>query len=396
MITIDQLEQLRAETPGCTRVNHLNNAGSALPPLPVLDIMVEYLQYEALTGGYEAAADFAGAIQGFYDNTSKLINARPAEIAFAYNATDAYNRALSSIPLESGDVILTTTDDYVSNQLAFLYLKKHKGIEVLRARQAANGGVDVSDLVQLMDAKKPKVVAVTHVPTSSGLVQPVYEIGKHCRERNVWYLVDACQSAGQLPLDVQSMGCDFLSATFRKFLRGPRGAGFLYTSQRVLDQGLEPAYPDLRGSQWTGADTYLPGPDAKRFELWEKSYATVLGSSAAAKYANKVGMDAIAHRVQHLAAQLRKGLSGIPGVRVLDQGPELCGIVTFYTATLPLTEIKDALRQRGINAATGSVENAVIDLQTKGVPGIIRLSPHYYNTEGEIDQVVFALQQILK
>ncbi len=237
------LAQLRADTPGCAHRTHLNNAGASLPPLPVLRAMQNHLDLESRIGAYEAADEKAADIAGFYESIARLLNARPHNIAFATSATDAYARALSAVPLRPGDVILTTENDYVSNQIAFLALQKHRGIHLVRARDSEEGGVDIADFESLIKKCHPKLAAVTHVPTNSGLVQPVETIGKICREHEVWYLVDACQSAGQMTLDVEKIRCDFLSATLRKFLRGPRGAGFLFASDRALEAGLEMPLP---------------------------------------------------------------------------------------------------------------------------------------------------------
>jgi selenocysteine lyase/cysteine desulfurase len=262
-VNID-VARVRAETPGCASRIHFNNAGSSLPPTRVLDATIEHLRLEAEIGGYEAADHRADAIDGFYTAGAELLGCRPENIAFAANATDAFSRALSSIPFERGDVILTTRDDYISNQIAFLSLRKRLGLEIMHAPTLAEGGVDVDVMARLMRERRPRVVVATHIPTNSGLVQPVAEIGRHCRELELLYLVDACQSVGQLQLDVEAIGCDFLSATGRKFLRAPRGTGFLYVSDRALAAGYEPLFVDMRGAHWVEADRYEPVPTAAR------------------------------------------------------------------------------------------------------------------------------------
>src|SRR5919197_1748246 len=278
------LVRLREDTPGSARRIHFNNAGAALPPTHVLQTMHEYLELEAELGGYEAADARREDIADFYAATGELLGCGAHNIAFAPSATDAFARALSSVPFERGDVILTTRDDYISNQIAFLSLRKRFGVEVVHAPNLAEGGVDVDALAQLMRERRPRLVAVTHIPTNSGLVQPVAEIGRRCRELDLLYLVDACQSAGQYVIDVGQIGCDFLSATCRKFLRGPRGSGFLYVSDRALAAGYEPLFVDMRGARWTGFEEYRAVDSAERFEDWEFSYATVLGAAAAIRY----------------------------------------------------------------------------------------------------------------
>ena len=303
---------------------------------------------------------------------------------------------MSAIPFRPGDAILTTENDYVSNQIAFLALQKRFGIKLLRARDTAEGGVDVADFEQLLKKHRPVLAAVTHVPTNSGLVQPVAEIGKICRAHGVWYLVDACQSAGQMALDVEKIGCDFLSATMRKFMRGPRGAGFLFASDRVLDAGLEMLLPDMRSADWTGADEYVTNPTAQRFEYWEMPPALVLGSKAAAEYALAVGMDWIENRVKMLADLTRQRLSELPGVQVLDKGPELCGIVTAHATHWDSKTLLEKLWAENINCRVSSLAVAQIDFPRKGVTWALRVSPHYYNTEEEVGRMVEVVGRVLR
>jgi selenocysteine lyase/cysteine desulfurase len=274
------VERLRAETPGCANRIHFNNAGAGLMPAAVLESMREHLRLESELGGYEAADAKADVIADFYTTSAELLACRPENVAFAPSATDAFSRALSAIPFERGDVILTTRDDYISNQIAFLSLRKPFGVEIVHAATVPEGGVDVEAMAGLMRARRPRVVVATHIPTNSGLVQPVEQIGRYCRELDLLYLVDACQSIGQYPLDVERLGCDFLSATCRKFLRGPRATGLLYISDRALAAGYEPLFIDMRGARWVNGDVYKPVSTAARFEDWEFPYAALIRRDA--------------------------------------------------------------------------------------------------------------------
>lgn len=382
------LHSLRADTPGCAHRIHLNNAGAALPPLPVLRAMQEHLNLEAEIGGYEAADRAGRDIEAFYTALARMLNTQPRNIAFATSATDAYARVLSAIPFRPGDVILTTGNDYVSNQIVFLSLQKRCGIRLVRARDTAAGGVDADDFEKQVKAHRPRLAAVTHVPTNSGLVQPVETLGSICREHDVLYLVDACQSAGQMPVDVQRIGCDFLTATMRKFLRGPRGAGFLYASDRALGAGLEMLLPDMRSADWTGPDTYVTAGSARRFEYWEMPPALVLGSKAAVEYALGLGLDWIEERVGTLAGLTRQLLQEIPGVQVLDHGPDPCGIVTAWAPHWESKGLLDTLSAHNINCRLSTLIVAQIDFPRKGVTWALRVSPHYYNTEEEVRKMV--------
>ena len=389
-----ELDRLRAETPGCAHRIHFNNAGAGLMPVPVLETMTAYLELEAELGGYEAADARSEAIDDFYVATAQLLGCEARNIAFAPNATDAFARALSSIPFVAGDVILTTRDDYISNQIAFFSLRRRFGVDVVHAPNLPEGGVNIDAMARLLRERRPRLVAVTHIPTNSGLVQPVAEIGRHCRELDLLYLVDACQSVGQYALDAEQLGCDFLSATCRKFLRGPRGSGFLYVSDRSLAAGYEPLFIDMRGARWVGFEEYEQVETAARYEDWEFSYATVLGAAAATRYALSVGIDAIADRTPALGGDLRDRLAEIDGVRILDRGSERCAIVTFTLGGWTSEALMDELRRRRINSSVSARDHALFDFTDKGIEACVRMSPHYYNTEQEVDDVVDAVREL--
>ena len=395
MTTLD-VDRLRRETPGTTRVNHLNNAGAGLMPDPVYRTIVEHLELESQIGGYEAADKRRDEIAAVYRSVGRLIGADARNIAVTENATASFIQALSAIAFKPGDVILTTQNDYASNQIMYLSLASRFGIELVRAPDHPSGGVDVSAVEELVHRRRPKLVAVTHIPTSSGLVQRVADIGTICRQQDTLYLVDACQSVGQMPLEVEHIGCDFLSATARKFLRGPRGLGFLYISDRALDAGLEPLFPDLHGADWIEADVFQPLPDARRFENWEFPFALVLGLGRAADYALDLGLEPIRHRSWALAASARDGLAEIDGVRVLDRGSEPCAIVTIATEGHDPASLVHSLRAQGINTSLSMRDYAILDFDDQGVEAAVRISPHYYNTEEEIEAVVAGVAELTR
>jgi selenocysteine lyase/cysteine desulfurase len=400
--TADEIAAFRRETRGCAHVNHLNTAGASLMPDIVTQVIVDHLTLESVIGGYEAAAQAAADIRMFYDRTATLLRCKPANIAFTANATDSYIRALSSIPFREGDVILTDIDDYISNQIQFLSLRKRWGLRVEHIRNAAEGGVDLQDLAEKLDRLQPRLLAITHIPTNSGLMQPVeaiagiYQQYRQTRGGKTWYILDACQSVGQAALDVKVLGCDFLSATSRKFLRGPRGAGFLYVSARALQAGLEPLFIDMRGAKWTGKDSYEAREDATRFEDWEFAYALLLGTSAAIDYCLRAGEDRIRQRVDALSARMRLALAGIDGVTVLDKGVQLGGLVTFTVKGFSEPGfLVDEMRKRKINVVASYREFAVIDFGDKNVDWAIRASPHYFNTEEEVDHFIDVLKGVI-
>jgi cysteine desulfurase/selenocysteine lyase len=379
------VERARADTPGCGRVVHLNNAGAALPPAPVLDAVIGHLRLEAEIGGYEAADQRREALEGVYDSLARLLGARREEIAVVENATRAWDMAFYALPLEPGDRVLTTTAEYASNVIAFMQVARHRGVSVEVVPDDAGGQLSVDALRAMLD-ERVKLIAINHVPTHNGLVNPAAEIGKAAREAGVTYLLDACQSVGQLPLDVTELGCDLLSATGRKFLRGPRGTGFLFVSERLIDR-LEPPFLDDHAASWTALDQYTIRRDARRFESWESSLAGKLGLGVAAEYAMRLGLEAIAERVTLLGEALRERLRAIPGVTVHDRGERRCGIVTFSVAGREAAEVVAALAAapRRVNVSRSVPEYARFDFDARGLPDMVRASVHYYNTEAELD-----------
>jgi selenocysteine lyase/cysteine desulfurase len=349
-------------------------------PRPVSGAITGHIAREVELGGYEAAEAAAGEVAAAYRAVAQLLGAQSRNVAFVENSTVAFSQALAAFDFEPGDVILTSQNDYISNQLMYLSLARRAGVQVLRAAERPEGGVDPESIRDLI-GPRVKLVALTWVPTNSGLVQPVEAVGEICEAAGVPYLVDACQAVGQVPIDVAHLRCDFLAATARKFLRGPRGIGFLYVSDRALERGAHPLLLDMRGARWTDADRFELVEDARRFENWEFAYALVLG------------VEETGARARRLAALCREQLAASPALRVLDRGPELCAIVTVEVRGREAGEVVLSLRRRGINTSAALRSSAVIDMDSKHATSAVRISPHYYNTEAEIDSVVRALAE---
>ena len=393
-ITDEQVAQRRKDTPGCANRIHLNNAGSGLMPQAVLNAITGHLNREANFGGYESADEAAPAIAESYTSVARLIGAQTRNIAVVENSTVAFFQALSAFDFQPGDVIVTTRNDYISNQLAYLSLAQRRGVQVARAADLPSGGADPQSVRELLRKPRVRLLAVTWVPTNSGLIQPVETLGEIAESAAVPYLIDACQAAGEIPMDVAKLRCDFLSATARKFLRGPRGLGFLYVSDRALKRGDYPLYIDMRGASWVSPDSFEPAPDARRFENWEFPYSLVLGLGEAARYATAAGIERCGRRARELAATLRSKLRQLPGFRVLDRGHELAAIVTVEIKGWHAPDVVSILRQQGINTSAARRANAVIDMDEKGAASAVRFSPHYYNTEAEIDAAVEAAKAL--
>ncbi len=381
---------LRAVTPGCGHRVHLNNAGAGLMPLCVTEAVKAHLDLEAEIGGYEAAAARVKECDAVYETIARLVGAEPGEIALVGNATLAWQLAFYSLSFSPGDRILTSRAEYAANYVAYLQMAKRTGCVIDVIPDDADGASDAAALDAMID-DAVKLVAITWIPTNGGLVNPAAAIGQVAQAHGVPYLLDACQAVGQIPVDVMEIGCDFLTATGRKFLRGPRGSGFLYVRREVLER-LEPIMIDHFSAPWTAPGAYQLRPDARRFETWEKSFALTLGLGAAADYSAHLGVEKTMARAFSLAEQVREGLAGTAGVSVHDLGSKRCAIVSFSHATIPARGIVGQLKASNINVSASAPSSTLLDATARNLPVIVRVSPHYYNTEAEIDAFLRAVR----
>lgn len=379
---------------GCRNVIHFNNAGAALMPKTVSDTLYEYLKKEEWYGGYETAEREAALLNDFYQQAAVLLNCSPGEIAFIENATRAWDMAFYSLKFKEGDRILTTVSEYGSNVIAYLQQKRRYNIEVVFIPDDQYGQIDLRKLETGID-HRVKLITISHVPTGDGLVNPVMEIGRIARRNNIPFLLDSCQAVGQLPIDVQQIGCDMLSGTGRKYLRGPRGTGFLYVKKDLIPR-LDPPFLDQHAATLLSEEQYEIRKDARRFENWECYFAGKAALGKAIEYALSWGMEQIQERIYLLAGLLREGLSHLKGVSVEDQGKEQCGIVTFQTRQLPAMALKKELAARGMNIAVSEGSGNLVSYRRRNIKSLIRASLHYYNTEEEIRLFLKALNQILK
>jgi selenocysteine lyase/cysteine desulfurase len=382
----------RAETPGCRDVVHLNNAGAALPTRAVVDAVVGHLELEARVGGYAAADAVADRSWAVYESVAALLGASSDEIALVENATRAWDMVAYAIgaSFAPGDVVLTSRAEYASNVIGLLQLAARTGARVEVVPDDDSGQLSVDALRNRID-EDVRLVAMSWIPTQGGLVNPAAAVGAVTRAAGVPYLLDACQAVGQLPVDVEALGCDFLSATGRKYLRAPRGTGLLYVRRDWITR-LDPPFLDVHAARWAAGDQVLPCDDARRFETWERSVANQLGLGVAVDQALALGADAIAQRVVALGAELREQLATVPGLTLHDRGVERCGIVTFTVDGLDVHALAAQLRVQSINISVSTIDFARYDFEARGIDALARASVHYYNTEDELARLVDAIR----
>ena len=389
------INRLRVDTPGCEAVLHFNNAGAGLMVHLVLNAVTEHLKNEAEVGGYEAAAAARAAFENTYEALAQFLNCSTNEIALMENATVAWQAAFYGLAngFRSGDRVITGEAEYASNYIAYLQMAERTGIKIDVVPSNELGEIDVVALENMID-ERVKLIAITHIPTNGGLINPAARIGKIARAASIPYLLDACQSAGQVPIDVEAMGCDMLSAAGRKYLRGPRGTGFLYVRGDFLER-LEPPMPDLHGASWSERDRYILRTDARRFENWEFNVAAQIGLGVAVNYANELGQHVIQQRIVKLANLLRERLKAVPNVTVQDIGRDLGGIVSFSSLDMEPKTLMLRLRDMGINCSTSSISSTRLDMGRRGLNVINRASVHYYNTENEILRFTEAISRLV-
>jgi cysteine desulfurase / selenocysteine lyase len=356
----------------------------------VLNAVVDHLRREAEIGGYEAAAERQDRIEHTYDALARLLGCERDEVAVVENATRAWDMAFYAFPFGPDDRILTTRAEYASNYIALSQVAGRTGAVVEVVPDDEYGQVDTRALQSMLD-ERVKLVSLVHVPTQGGLVNPAAEVGAITRAAGIPLLLDACQSVGQMPVDVGEIGCDILSATGRKFLRGPRGTGFLYVRRELIER-LEPPFLDLHAAEWLPGGGYEVRTDARRFENWESYCAGKVGLGVAVDYALEWGLEAIRNRVCSLAALLRERLGAVEGVAVHDLGRERCAIVSFSVAGCEPDAVVRALSAERINVSVSPGSASRLDLDARGLDALVRASVHYYNTEEELERMVELLR----
>ncbi len=364
-----------------------NSAGASLMPRSVTEKITKYLHREERFGGYAVEAQREEEIAEFRQQAANLIGSPVRNITFAHSASSAYMQALFSLPLYAKDVIVTSEVDYTSNFLRFLSLHKKRGVVCKIIKSLPNGDLDIAHFRQLIEQYPVKLVAVTHIPTNSGMVQDVATIGEICAAENLTFLLDSCQSIGQMDVNLKDIKCDFLTATGRKFLRGPRGTGFLYVSDRILDKGYAPLLLDGGNATWTGNDTYELMDSAERFGNWEKPYAMMTGLTEALRYLNEIGIQKVEERSNSIMKQLRSNLAAIPSVTSYDLGTKTSNILTFRKEGKTVEDFQNCFSENQVYYGISQKHQGQIDFNKKGVDWVVRLSPHYFNTEEEINKI---------
>ncbi|MFL6108344.1 MAG: aminotransferase class V-fold PLP-dependent enzyme [Marmoricola sp.] len=392
MGSVIDLERERALTPGCQGQAFLDSAGSSLPPRPVVDAVVAHLRREEQVGGYRAAAERAEDLAAVRRSVAGLIGGAADEIALVDSATRAWQLFVTAIRWQAGDRILICGNEYASNAIAFLQRARTEGCSVETVPSLADGTPDLDAYADLLD-ERVRLVSLVHVPTNSGTVAPVRELAALARSAGALTVLDACQSVGQLRTDVAELGVDALTVTGRKWLRAPRGTGFLWL-RRELVAGLEPVAADMHGGDWTTAGSYQLHPDATRFELFESDVAATLGLGVAVDHLLDLGADDVEAAVRARAGVLRGALAELPGVTLRDEGEDLSGIVSFTVAGSEPRAVVSRLGEHGVTVSVSGRGSTLIDMTARGLDAVVRASPHYFNSAEDLARAVEAVAAV--
>jgi len=377
----------RAATPGCATVAHLNNAGAALPTAATLDTVIDHLRLEADIGGYEAEAAVSDRVTAVRASAAQLLGASVGEVAITGSDTEGFTKALWGLLLAGGLArgrrILVDRIAYDSHYMGLLQVSDLAGTVIEAVPSTPDGTLDLDALGAALAAGDVALANLTHVGTHRGLVNPVAEAARLCRDAGAVTFVDACQSVGQLPVDVGTIGCDVLTGTGRKWLRGPRGTGFVYVRQGFTP-ALVPVGIDGRSATWDGDHHYRLEDGVQRFIPFETPVAVRLGLGTAIDHLLDLGIEAVAERVGAVAEELRDLLGDIDGVVVHDGGLRRCGIVTFTVEGHDPGEVAARARTAGVNVSVTDRPAARLDLGGDRPSGVVRASPHYYSTSDEL------------
>lgn len=383
----------RERTLGTRSRHYFNAAGAGLISQNVIQCMIEHLRQEEQYGAYEAANLVAHDIEELYTSAAELLGCDADEISLHDTATTGLRVVFDALRLGEGDTVIASRSSYVSQALRLLTLEKLDGVTLRVIDNAPDGTVDLVALETALMQAPGAIISAVHVPTSSGLVEPVLSIGELARRHGATYILDATQSVGQIDIDVRSIGCDVLVATGRKFLRGPRGTAFNYVRRGFLET-LEPWAPDVRGSIWSGQDQWTTPVSARSLETWEAATAGRLGLGVAIREAIQRGMPETERFIATGAARLRSALGAVDGVTVVDPPAATSGIVTFMVDGADARAVSRELRQRGIDTIAIPATHAQWDLGLRGFDAVVRASVHVYNDQADFDAIVAAMTEI--
>jgi cysteine desulfurase / selenocysteine lyase len=394
--TVFDVDAARRATPGCTDRAFLNNAGAALPTQQTLDAVFEHLKLESRIGGYAAGDAVTETLDQCRGDLAQLVGGKPNEVAISGSDTASWTKAMwgwvagGNVP--AGATVYVDRLSYHSHYSALFQLQQLASFEIKVLPANPDGTIDLTQLAEV-DATNIALVSATMIGTHCGNVADIEPIGAWCKSLGVPLFLDGCQALGHFPLDVRALGCSVFTGTGRKWLRAPRGTGMLWVADELIER-FSPPGTDATNTVWNTDGSMRITARMNRFEEFETPVASYVGLASAASQALELGIDSTGQRVRMLADQFRSNLTSIPRVTVHDTAPDRCGIVTFTIDGITPGEVVAAAAANDASISTSSATWATLDMTAKALDQVVRVSPHYYNTDAELGRVLDAVQTL--
>ncbi len=369
---------------------NFNNAGSSRPFSGVNSAISNFLEIEERYGGYFATEKHKKKLNSFYNNLSRLINCRNEEISFSSSTTLAWNIFFNSFEISKNQNIIIFENEYGSNLI--YYRKQNLNLKIVKIN--SNGKVCFKDLKKKID-KNTKIVCLCHVASQCGERMEAEKIGKliHSINPNILFVVDACQSIGQIEVDVKKIDCDVLVGSGRKYLRGPRGTGFIFIKNSIR-KNLQPLILDLRNTKLTKKG--LKVSKANIFENFEYSPALKIGLSKAIEKINLFGIKKIEFDIAKKSKYLRKKLEYFNDISFFENKECLTGINTLRIRGYSTYQLYQYLLSKKILTSISSYSSSSLYFKKKLVNDVLRISLHQYNTFNEINYLIKCLIDLIK
>jgi cysteine desulfurase / selenocysteine lyase len=377
--------------------NYLNNAGAGIMSTKTYEVIINYLKLEREIGAYHAAAKSKTLSDNFYINAAKLINANsPSEIAYMDSASRGWNMIVYGTPLKKGDTILTLSSEFGTNLITLFNYAKLNDFKVCVIKCDINGSFLIEEIENKLK-EGAKLIAISHAVAHGSIINPVEEIGKLAKKYGAYYIVDGCQTVGQIKVDVQSIQCDAYMTTGRKWLCGPRGTGFLYvkSSSQMRTTQLDLASADLIFDDNLNLIRIEVRNDAKQFELWEKSFANLLGLSSAIEECLESKIEVISVKIQELSNKLRFAASSNENIKLIGKTISLSGILGFYLDDYSKESyVQNEFDKFDLRISTMSDWDCPMHFPKNGANKIFRLSPHFYTDNDTIEKACEIISKI--
>jgi cysteine desulfurase / selenocysteine lyase len=379
---------------------YLDNAATSQKPRAVLEAMDQFYRHDNSNvhrGIHELSRRATEAFEAARDRVTRFLHAREsAEIIFTRGTTEGINLVAytwGAKNIKAGDTILLTEMEHHSNIVPWQLLAGRTGAKLAYVPITGDDGLlDLAGLDRLMDGTV-KLFAFTHVSNTLGTVNPVAELCARARRRGIVTLVDAAQSAGHRPVDVQEIGCDFLAFSGHKMC-GPTGSGVLYGRRERLE-GMPPFHGggDMISNVDFFQSTWKDAPH--KFEAGTPDFAAAIGLRAAVDYVDAIGCDNIARHDEELAVRALENLSRLSGIRVFGPRKGRAGVVSFLLRDIHAHDVVTVADQRGVALRGGHHCNQPL-MKRLGVDSTARASFYFYNTTAEVDRLAEVLVEIQK